>query len=57
MAINAERYVFAHVLREGIESLIKKYSGTRQQPRLDKDEVIANIRARAKRSENGVTVL
>ncbi|MEI8015198.1 MAG: DUF4238 domain-containing protein [Nitrospira sp.] len=52
MAINSERYVFAHELRNGTESLVKKHSFTRQQPRLDKDEVIESIRARRKHSEH-----
>jgi hypothetical protein len=46
-AINAERYVFASQLSEGIEKLIKKYSFTRKQPRLDKAEMIENIKIRA----------
>jgi hypothetical protein len=47
-AINAERYVFASQGSEGIEKLVKKYSFTRKQPRLDKDEMIENMRHRAK---------
>lgn len=46
-AINAERCVFASQIREGIGKLIKKYSFTRKQPRLDKDEMIQSIRKRA----------
>jgi hypothetical protein len=46
MVINAERYIFASQLSEGIEKLVKKYSYTRQLPRLDKAEVIENMRKR-----------
>ena len=46
-AINSERYVFASHMSDGIEKLVKKYSFTRKQPRLDKDEMIENIRNRA----------
>lgn len=47
-AINAERFVFSSLLSDGIEKLVKKYAFTRLQPRLDKDEMIANMRNRAK---------
>jgi hypothetical protein len=46
MALNAERYVFSHELKKGIESLVKKNSFTRQLPRVDKEEILANLRAR-----------
>ena len=46
-AINAERYVFASLISDGIAKLVKKCSFTRQQPRLDKDEIIENIRTKA----------
>ena len=45
MALNAERYVFSHELKKGIESLVKKNSFTRQLPRVDKEEILANLRA------------
>ena len=54
-AINAERYVFASQIIEGIEKLAKKYSFTRKQPRLDKNEVIENMRARAMRRKLPIT--
>lgn len=49
MAINAERYVFAQGLTNGIESLVKKYSFTRQNPRVDKEEILAGIKERQQR--------
>lgn len=47
-AINAERFVFASLPSDGIEKLVKKYAFTRHQPRLDKDEMIENMKNRAK---------
>jgi len=45
--INAERYVFASQRSSGIEKLVKKYAGTRHHPRIDKQEVIEDMRRRA----------
>ena len=47
-AINAERFVFASLPSDGIEKLVKKYALTRHQPKLDRDEMIENIKNRAK---------
>lgn len=47
-AINAERFVFASLHSDGIENLVKKYAFTRHQSRLDKNEMIENMRNRAK---------
>lgn len=49
MAINAERFIFASSLSDGIEKLVKKYAFTRNQPRFDKDEMIENMVKRQKR--------
>lgn len=53
-AINAERYVFASQLSEGIEKLAKKYSVTRKQPRLDKGEMVEDMRIRAMRRKSSL---
>lgn len=45
-AFNAERYIFASRMNDGIEKLVKKNAGTRHLPRIDKEEVIDNIRKR-----------
>lgn len=55
MAINAERYVFASSMSEGIERLVKKYSDTRQSPRCDKAEIIDDMRTRAHYRRNQET--
>ena len=52
MAINADRYVFASRLSEGTEKLTKKYSYTREMPRLDKAEVIEGMRKRKHRNSH-----
>ena len=47
-AINAERFVFASLQSDGIEKLVKKSAFTRHQPRFDKNEMIENMKNRAK---------
>ena len=50
-AINAERYVFTTTQSQGIEKLVVKYAVTRQHPKVNKDEMIEDIRLRARQNK------